>query len=86
MSTVPRRPHMALRCPLRELPSLGELKARHREDHLCNKCNHHVVCAMAKALDPDLLVTISSCLAFDSSEPDASRICELMPIEAMATQ
>jgi len=48
---------------LDELP-LGELKARHREQHLCLKCDHHLVCGMAKALDPNLLVTITSCLGF----------------------
>jgi hypothetical protein len=46
--------------------SLGELKARHREEHLCLKCSHHLVCGMAKALDLNLLVTISSCLGFES--------------------
>jgi hypothetical protein len=46
-------------------PSLGELKARHREEHLCLKCGHHLVCGMAKALDPNLLVTIASCLGFE---------------------
>jgi hypothetical protein len=46
-------------------PSLGELKARHREEHLCFKCDHHVVCGMARALDPNLLVTITHCLAFE---------------------
>jgi len=66
-------------------PSLGELRARHREDHLCLKCNHHLVCGMAKALDPNLLVTITNCLGFESAEQDASNTCELMPIEALAT-
>lgn len=46
-------------------PSVGELKARHREEHLCLKCGHHLVCGMAKALDPNLLVTIASCLGFE---------------------
>jgi len=54
---------------LDEIP-LGELKARHREDHLCLRCQHHVVCGMARALDPNLLVTISSCLAFQPAEPE----------------
>lgn len=54
--------------PLDELP-LGELKARHREEHLCLKCDHHLVCGMAKALDPNLLVTISNCLGFEPVEP-----------------
>ena len=48
--------------------SLGELKARHREEHLCLRCEHHVVCGMAKALDPNLLVTITHCLAFEPAE------------------
>lgn len=50
--------------------SLGERKARHREQHLCLKCNHHIVCGMTKALDPNLLVTITSCLGFEPAEPD----------------
>lgn len=54
---------------LDELP-LGELKARHREQHLCLKCDHHMVCGMAKALDPNLLVTITSCLGFEPADPD----------------
>ncbi len=55
--------------PVDELP-LGELKACHREQHLCLKCEHHLVCGMAKALDPNLLVTIASCLGFEPAEPD----------------
>jgi len=54
---------------LDELP-LGELKARHRERHLCFKCYHHLVCGMAKATDPNLLVTISHCLGFEPAESD----------------
>jgi hypothetical protein len=50
-------------------PSLGELKARHHEEHLCLKCSHHLVCGMAKALDPNLLVTIASCLGFEPTTP-----------------
>ena len=63
-------------------PSMGELKARHRDEHLCLKCGHHFVCGMASSLDPNLLVTITSCLGFESAERDGSTICELMPIEA----
>mgnify|MGYP001572829358 CR=1 FL=1 len=54
---------------LDELP-IGELKARHREQHLCLKCDHHLVCGMAKALDPNLLVTITSCLGFEPAEAE----------------
>lgn len=55
---------------LDELP-LGELKARWREEHLCLKCEHHLVCAMAKAVDANFLVTISRCLALTPAEtPD----------------
>jgi hypothetical protein len=50
--------------PLDELP-LGEMKARHRETHICLRCGHNLVCGMAKALDPNLLTTISGCLAFE---------------------
>jgi hypothetical protein len=56
--------------PRADEPSLGELKARHREDHLCLRCNHHMVCGMAKSLDPNLLVTIASCLGFESDQLD----------------
>lgn len=64
--------------------SLGELRARHREDHLCLKCIHHVVCGMAKSLDPNLLVTIANCLAFEPDESDdLHRVCELTPIEPL---
>jgi hypothetical protein len=45
--------------------NLGELKARHREEHICLRCDHHLVCGMAKALDPNLLTTISRCTAFE---------------------
>lgn len=48
--------------------SLGELKARWREEHLCLKCEHHLVCAMAKAVDANLLVTITRCLALGMAE------------------
>ncbi len=50
--------------PLDEMP-LGEMKALHRETHLCLRCNHNLVCGMAKALDPNLLVAIARCLAFE---------------------
>lgn len=70
--------------PQGEGPSLGELKARHREEHLCLKCSHHLVCGMAKALDPNLLVTITSCLGFEPDACDATDgVCELTPIEAL---
>ena len=66
--------------------SLGELRARHREDHLCLKCTHHAVCGMAKSLDPNLLVTIANCLAFEPDESDdLHRVCELTPIEPLTT-
>jgi hypothetical protein len=65
-------------------PSLGELKARHRELHLCLRCTHHVVCGMAKALDPNLLVTIVTCLAFEPDDSDGSpAVCELLPVEPL---
>ncbi len=56
--------------PLDELP-LGEMKALHRETHLCLRCNHNVVCGMAKALDPNLLVAIARCLAFEPLDDTA---------------
>lgn len=72
--------------PQVERPSLGELKARHREEHLCLKCSHHLVCGMAKALDPNLLVTITSCLGFEPDACDAADgVCELTPIEPLTT-
>jgi hypothetical protein len=65
-------------------PSLGELKARHRELHLCLRCNHHAVCGMAKALDTNLLVTIATCLAFEpAGSEDADDVCELQPVEPL---
>ena len=45
--------------------SRGELRAQWRERHLCLKCSHHAVCKMADALDPNLLVVVSQCLAFE---------------------
>lgn len=51
--------------------TLGELKAQHREEHLCLRCAHHHVCKMAAALDPNFLVTISRCLAFEPADEGA---------------
>lgn len=51
--------------------SLGELRARWREQHVCLRCGHHPVCKMASALDPNLLVVIAQCLAFEAAEPAA---------------
>jgi hypothetical protein len=66
-------------------PALGELKAQHRESHLCLRCAHHLVCGMAKALDPNLLVTIASCLGFDDAEvPYAEGVVELIPLEPVS--
>jgi hypothetical protein len=45
---------------------LGELKAIHRERHICPRCDHHLVCRVVAAIDPNLLVTISGCLAFEA--------------------
>ena len=53
--------------PIEEV-SIGELKARQREEHLCLRCAHHHVCKMAAALDPNFLVTISRCLAFEPAD------------------
>ena len=47
------------------------MRAEWREQHLCLRCNHHAVCKMASALDPNFLVVISQCLAFEPAEPDA---------------
>ncbi len=51
--------------------SLGEMRANWRERHICLRCSHHAVCKMAGALDPNFLVVISQCLAFEPAEPDA---------------
>lgn len=48
--------------------SMGELRADWREQHLCLRCRHHAVCKMASALDPNFLVVISRCLAFEPAE------------------
>jgi hypothetical protein len=50
--------------------SLGEMRAEWRERHLCLRCDHHAVCKMASALDPNFLVVIAQCLAFEPAEPD----------------
>lgn len=72
----------------REEPSLGELKARRRELHLCFRCTHHMVCGMAKALDTNLLVTIATCLAFEPDDSDgadgSADVRELLPPEPRA--
>jgi len=47
-----------------DLIPLGELKAIHREQHICPRCEHFMVCKVVAALDPNLLVTITRCLAF----------------------
>lgn len=79
------RPRLTARADTTPVPpSFRELKARHDEDHLCLRCGHHLVCGMARALDPNLLVTITNCLGFESAERNHN-ICELMPIEAMST-
>ncbi len=49
-------------------PALGELRAQWRERHICLRCDHHLVCRMASALDPNLLVVIAQCLAFEPAE------------------
>jgi len=55
--------------PVDEIP-LGELKARQREQHLCLRCGHLAVCKVAAAADSTLLITISSCLAFEPANRD----------------
>lgn len=65
-------------------PSLGELKALRREEHLCLACTHHLVCGMANALDETLLVTISRCRGFEPAGDGAATTCELIPIEPAA--
>ncbi len=87
-SEPPVRSMLAQRdgCSQPEEPSLGELKARHRELHLCLRCTHHMVCGMAKALDANLLVTIVTCLAFEpEGSKDANDVCELLPVEPLPT-
>lgn len=46
--------------------SPGELKAIQRECHLCFACTHASVCKVAAAIDPELLVIIQQCLAFEN--------------------
>ena len=50
---------------------LGELKAIHREQHICPRCEHFMVCKVSAALDLHLLIVVSSCLAFKPAEGDA---------------
>ncbi len=55
--------------------ALGELKAARREQHLCFRCSHSLVCIIGRAardLD-ELLVTVTACAGFDdaSGEPPA---------------
>lgn len=54
-------------------PGLGELRARWREQHLCLRCDHHCVCKMASALDPNLLVVVAHCLAFEPADEERPR-------------
>lgn len=61
-----------------ELPeqlSLGELRARRAELHLCPACSHAPVCVVSRAVfDVDaLLVTVSSCQGFEPPPPPALR-------------
>jgi len=51
--------------------SVGEMRAQWREQHLCLRCSHHAVCKMAGALDPNFLVVISQCLAFEPADAPA---------------
>jgi hypothetical protein len=67
-----------------DAPSLGELKARHREDHLCFRCTHQRVCRMAHAIEPALMVTVSGCLGFEAAQTEEA--CELTLIEPMPPQ
>lgn len=53
-------------------PSVGELRAEWREQHLCLRCGHHAVCKMASALDPNFLVVISQCLAFEPADDEVT--------------
>ena len=53
--------------------SLGERRARWREEHICLRCAHHAVCKMATALDPNFLVVIAQCLAFERAEPEPEK-------------
>ena len=52
---------------------LGELRAQWREQHICLRCDHHCVCKMASALDPNLLVVVAHCLAFEPAEEEGPR-------------
>ena len=54
-------------------PGLGELRAQWREQHICLRCDHHCVCKMASALDPNLLVVVAHCLAFEPAEEEGPR-------------
>ena len=43
------------------------------ERHLCTRCDHHVVCRVVAAADPNLGIVVSACLAFEPAEPESSR-------------
>lgn len=51
-----------LRAPA-ELPP-GEMKRAWKEAHLCLRCAHLAVCQVARAIQPELLQAVSSCLAY----------------------
>lgn len=50
--------------------SVGELKALQREQQLCGQCRHAVVCKIAAAIEPGLLIIINQCLAFEPTMPE----------------
>lgn len=51
----------------RRLPEdvVAELRARWRDQHICLRCRHHIVCKVASAAPPELLVAIAQCAAFE---------------------
>ena len=47
-----------------DVKTLGEQKARHREENLCGQCANHVVCVVARSTPAELMVVVSRCLSF----------------------
>lgn len=47
-----------------DVKTLGERKARLREENLCGQCANQVICVVARSTPAELLAAVSRCLSF----------------------
>lgn len=64
-------------------PTLGEIRERRADVHLCSTCTRSPVCFLSRDVEsaPDMLVAIGLCMAYDPNEEARANLADELGIE-----